>query len=117
MSRCLQHCYDILISLQARRTQLATHDALKNVAHPSQHYAVACLDVYSATRSFTLYAAHRGYPPKCAVAIHRGDRRTKGTSLSAYSPLHIGLPDSVAKRGNRIAMRDRSEYDDGRDGD
>lgn len=39
----LERIYEILRAHQARRTQLATHDALKGVAHPSQLYAVILL--------------------------------------------------------------------------
>lgn len=37
ITRCSNGMY------QARRTQLATHEALKNVAHPSTLYAVSCM--------------------------------------------------------------------------
>jgi sorting nexin-9/18/33 len=36
----LEHLDEVLTACQARRTQLATHEVLKTVAHPSQLYAV-----------------------------------------------------------------------------
>jgi len=34
---------DLYVSLQARRTQLATHESLKGVAHPSSLYEVSSI--------------------------------------------------------------------------
>lgn len=86
----------------ARRTQLVTHEALKGVSHPYTTYAV-CHSCYGQESP--------NIQLKCFLAYHRYSRFHRD-SVSRRPGFHLR-----STRGDRHAMRNGVEYDDGGDGD
>ncbi|EIN08210.1 PX-domain-containing protein [Punctularia strigosozonata HHB-11173 SS5] len=80
----------------ARRTQLSTHEALKNVAHPSPMYSPV-LDTHRSTLTRYKQALHDGRPDEDVAARCETVLNTTMAEIDAYHAQKVEDVSSIAK--------------------